>query len=89
MFTLFKVFMAKCILITFISKRINKQASNHGMLAAHKLPNNNPNKYEMIMTCSQHINHKKAVQMSNHGMFAAHKLLKHQVWDDHGIFAVH
>jgi hypothetical protein len=38
MFTFFKVFMAKCILITFyISKRINKQASNHGMFAAHKL----------------------------------------------------
>ena len=39
MFALFKIFMAKCILITFfISKRINKQASNHGMFAAHKLP---------------------------------------------------
>jgi hypothetical protein len=38
MFTLFKVFMAKCVLITFfISKRINKQASNHSMFAAHKL----------------------------------------------------
>jgi hypothetical protein len=34
MFTLFKVFMAKCILITFISKRVNIQASDHGMFAA-------------------------------------------------------
>jgi hypothetical protein len=37
MFTLFKVLMAKCILIIFLSKRKNKQASNHGMFAAHKL----------------------------------------------------
>ena len=37
MFTLFKVFMAKCILITFILKQINNQASNHGMFASHKL----------------------------------------------------
>ena len=37
MFALFKVFMAKRILITFLSKRINNQASNHVMFAAHKL----------------------------------------------------
>jgi hypothetical protein len=48
MFTLFKVFMAKCILITFYIKAIkaqtsnhnikmvNIQTSNHGMVAAHK-----------------------------------------------------
>ena len=37
MFTLFKVFKAKCILITFYIKVINTQTSNHGMFAAHKL----------------------------------------------------
>ena len=37
MFTLLKVFMAKRILITFILKQINIQASNYGMFAAHKL----------------------------------------------------
>ena len=35
MFTLFKVFMVKSILITFISKRVNIQASDHGMFVAH------------------------------------------------------
>jgi hypothetical protein len=34
MFTLFKVFMANCILTTFISKQVNIQASDHGMIAA-------------------------------------------------------
>ena len=37
MFTLFKVFMTKCILSIFILKQINIQASNYGMFAAHKL----------------------------------------------------
>ena len=37
MFILFKVFMEKCILITFYIKAINTQTSNHGMFAAHKL----------------------------------------------------
>jgi hypothetical protein len=37
MFTLFKIFMAKCILITFYIKAIKTQTSNHGMFAAHKL----------------------------------------------------
>ena len=36
MFTLFKVFMAKCILITFLYQS-DKHSNNHGMFAAHKL----------------------------------------------------
>jgi hypothetical protein len=66
MFTLFKVFMAKRILIIFISKQINKQASNHGMFAAHKLPSmkNNSNKYGMIMAYSEHINYEYEMNTS-------------------------
>jgi hypothetical protein len=56
MFTLFKVFMAKCILITFILKQVNIQTSNHGMFAARK------------SRVSKRVN----IQTSNHGMFAAH-----------------
>ena len=71
MFTLLKVFIAKRILITFILKQINIQASNHGMFAAHKLLStiqtsdhgmfatheSLKHKCGMIMACLQHINH--------------------------------
>ena len=42
--------------------------SDHGMFAAHKSLNI---KYEMIMACSQHINHENAIQSNDHSMFAA------------------
>ena len=88
-FTLFKVFMTKCILITFfMSKRINKQASNHDIFAAHKLlkiilismewswHQNGKTFKQTITAWSQHINHKNEWVWNDHGMFAAHKSWK-------------
>ena len=65
--------MAKRILITFISKKINIQTSNHGMFATHK------------SQVSKRVN----IQTSDHDMFAAHKSLKKQIRNDYGMFAVH
>ena len=49
--------MEKYILIIFISKLINTQASNHGMYAAHKL--------------QERVLKQTNVQTINHGMFVA------------------
>ena len=60
--------MAKCILITFILKQINIQASNHGMFAAHKLLRTiQTSDHGMFAT---HKSLKKQV-WNDHGMFAA------------------
>jgi hypothetical protein len=47
---------------------MKKRTSGHGMFAAHKPLKD---EYGMIMACSQHINHKNAIQSNDHGMFAA------------------
>ena len=60
--------MAKCILITFILKKINIQTSNHGMFAAHKLLRTiQTSDHGMFAT---HKSLKKQV-WNDHGMFAA------------------
>ena len=61
--------MTKCILITFISKQISIQTSNHGMFTAHKLlKTNQTSDHDMF---AAHKSLEKQIQ-NDHGMFAAH-----------------
>ena len=69
MFTLFKVFMAKCILITFILKQINTRTSNHDMFAAHKLLKIIPTSDHSMFATHKSLKHQV---WDDHGMFTAH-----------------
>ena len=59
MFILFKIFMAKCILITFLYQS-GKHSSKQAIMVYSQYINyqNDSDKYEMIMACSQRINHE-------------------------------